>query len=67
MSAVQRRLNNLGFLCGEPDGQLNDRTKEALLQFQARFELEETGEADDATRSKLEELHDNQGALPPPP
>ncbi len=62
---VQKRLNNLGFYCGTPDNKLNKRTKEALLEFQRRFELKETGEADAATVAKLVELHDKDELFPP--
>lgn len=61
---IQKRLNNLGYDCGEPDGELNDATRAALRKFQQRFELEETGEANDATTKKLEEVHDTPNDFP---
>jgi N-acetylmuramoyl-L-alanine amidase len=64
ISGVQKRLNNLGYLCGEPDGLLNDDTIIALCDFQIRFGLEETGEADEPTLAKLAELHDSTAAFP---
>ncbi|HYC89188.1 MAG TPA: peptidoglycan-binding domain-containing protein [Thermoanaerobaculia bacterium] len=67
LSGVQMRLNNLGFPCGEAGGVLNDETRQALQAFQARFGLSATGELDDATRGKLQELHDSGAAFPPPP
>ncbi|MGH9664347.1 MAG: peptidoglycan-binding protein, partial [Bryobacteraceae bacterium] len=59
-SGVDARLINLGF--GPPDGPDSgfsdeDRT-EALKAFQDRFGLDVTGEADEATRTKLRQLHD---------
>jgi hypothetical protein len=38
-----------------------------LIAFQHRFQLEETGEIDDATRQKLEQIHDRVSDFPPPP
>jgi N-acetylmuramoyl-L-alanine amidase len=69
ISGVQKRLNNLGYLCGEPDGELDEPTRDALADFQDRFGLEPTGELDDATLKKLEEAHDapNQFPQQPPP
>jgi hypothetical protein len=58
ISAVQQRLNNLGYPCGEITGTLNRATREALLVFQRRFRLPESGEPDRATQGKLQELHD---------
>jgi N-acetylmuramoyl-L-alanine amidase len=57
ISGVQARLNNLGFYCGETDGNLGPRTEAALKSFQAKYDLTESGEADEATRGKLIEVH----------
>jgi N-acetylmuramoyl-L-alanine amidase len=65
ISGIQKRLNNLGFYCGTPDNTLNHATKQALLEFQRRFRLQETGEADSATVAKLTELHDKNELFPP--
>jgi hypothetical protein len=46
---ILARLHNLGFV-----GEL----EEALRSFQRRFSLEETGAADEATKTKLTEIHD---------
>jgi hypothetical protein len=64
LAGVQKRLNNLGYFCGEPDGEWNDDTIIALCDFQIRFGLEETGEADDATLAKLAEIHDSTAVFP---
>lgn len=53
VSGVQARLNNLGFSCGEPSGELNPETEEALRAFQQARGLEVTGQVDDATREAL--------------
>jgi len=54
---VQARLNNLGFNCGEVDGMAGPETKTAICQFQRKYGLTESGEADSATRDKLVEVH----------
>jgi hypothetical protein len=66
ISGVQKRLNNLGYECGEADGQLNQRTREALAALQSRFSMPITGEIDDATRNKLREIHDGAYDFPDP-
>ena len=58
LSGIQKRLNNLGYDCGTEDGTLNDATTQALLAFQRASDLPRTGEADAATKKKLEEIHD---------
>ena len=69
-SGVQGRLINLGYDCGEVTGEMNEPTQMALRAFQHRFQLDETGEIDDDTLRKLEEIHDrvsqfpDQGPLP---
>src|SRR5207253_9985351 len=50
LSGVQQRLNNLGYPCGEPDGEMNDATRTALHEFQLVAGLKVSGEPDDATR-----------------
>ena len=57
LSGVQRRLTNMGFDTGNLDGEMTDRTHEAIREFQAHFELKQTGELDDATRDKIEQVH----------
>ncbi len=53
---VQKRLQNLGFHC--PDhGQLDEETQQAILAFQKRYELPETGQPDERTRTTLKEKH----------
>lgn len=61
---VQKRLNNLGYDCGEANGEVNDLTKSALKDFQRRFGLRESGEPDQATVAKLEEMHDYPTEFP---
>lgn len=55
---VQARLNNLGFDCGAVDGVLGGKTKAAVKAFQGKNGLTVTGDADAATRNKLQQMHD---------
>lgn len=64
ISGIQKRLNNLGYFSGEPDGELDDDTRDALADFQFRFGLDDTGEPDEATIAKLQEVHDSPAAFP---
>jgi len=50
---AQRRLNALGYEAGAVDGIFGDRTKRALILFQAVNELPLTGKLDEATRKLL--------------
>lgn len=63
MDGVQARLVNLGFYC-EINGELDDLTREALQAFQERFELETSGDANDATRAQLLSMHDSVNDFP---
>ncbi len=56
VDGVQQRLDNLGFKVGGEKGKLGTKTKAALKKFQAEYELDQSGDADDATKAKLEEL-----------
>lgn len=67
ISGVKKRLNNLGYDCGETGNKIDDNMQSQLKLFQKRFGLEETGEADSATVKKLEELHDTPKEFPPVP
>jgi hypothetical protein len=58
-SGVQARLKNLGYYLGEITGQIDDETRLALRRFQRDHGLEETGEADEATRAALEAAHES--------
>jgi len=56
-AGVQERLRNLGLFRGENDSASGPRMQAALRRFQARNGLELTGELDEATRTKLIEIH----------
>lgn len=56
ISGVQQRLNNLGYECGGEMGKFGEKTKAALKKFQIANKLDESGEADAATKAKLQEL-----------
>jgi N-acetylmuramoyl-L-alanine amidase len=57
LTGVQGRLKNLGYYHGNMDGSLDEKTAEALREFQSRHGLEVTGVADEATQAALAELH----------
>lgn len=63
-AGIQKRLNNLGFDAGEPDGQLSEATRAALSAFQMRFGLPPTGECDQATVDALTSIHDHKARYP---
>lgn len=50
---AQQQLRQLGCQPGAIDGRLGDRTKAALIRFQAANGLRQTGELGDLTRAKL--------------
>lgn len=51
---VQEELVRRGYQVGEPDGKLNDRTRQALMKFQEAERLEPTGTPDVRTISALD-------------
>jgi len=53
---VQERLQDLGFYAGPIDGNGSEKLTEALMNFQSSQGLEVSGQADDATKDKLEKL-----------
>jgi hypothetical protein len=57
ISGVQARLNHLGFDTGRVSGELDDKTREALLDFQRAERLPETGQPDRRTRQRLKQVH----------
>jgi len=54
---TQERLNNLGFVCGDPDGQWHEGMDVAVRTFQKVAGVEPTGKLDDGTVSKLKDVH----------
>jgi hypothetical protein len=57
-TGVLQRLRQLGFRL--PDTPSAEELRGAIEAFQRKHRLETTGEANDATRRKLEELHDHR-------
>ncbi len=57
ISGVKSRLANLGFYKGPIDDNLDPATQKALSAFQTKQGLPVTGEADDATKNQLQQLH----------
>ncbi len=56
VSGIKQRLNNLGFACGSENEKEDKKFQEAVKKFQAENKLDETGEMDSKTKSKLQEL-----------
>lgn len=57
VAGAQARLVNLGYLRGRTGKAWGEDALAALRRFQRDHGLETTGELDDATRAKLEEVH----------
>lgn len=57
ISGVQARLKNLGFDCGPVDSVFGPRTKQALLAYQQKYGLDQTGSLDQATLDHLQQTH----------
>jgi N-acetylmuramoyl-L-alanine amidase len=57
IEGVQKRLNNLGFDCCDPNGVMNEETKYAIKEFQKKYQLTEDGQVNAETRDKLKEIH----------
>ncbi len=53
---VQQRLENLDFTTGPIDGSVAETTQGAIYDFQVLHDLESTGQLDDETKTKLEEV-----------
>ena len=56
VSGIQERLNNLGFYCGAEDNLMGPMTEAAIALFQAKHGLEQTGQIDEATKRRIEEI-----------
>ncbi|MGQ9724108.1 MAG: peptidoglycan-binding protein [Tepidimonas sp.] len=50
---AQRKLNQLGYNVGAPDGKMGNKTRQALRAFQASRGLPQTGQLDAATQAEL--------------
>jgi hypothetical protein len=55
LSGLQARLENLGFHCGDEDGELGPHTQAALKRFRAQHKIEEEALLGPATLKKLEQ------------
>ena len=55
---LKSHLFNLGYDCGEVNDQFDQKTRDALLEFQQNHDLPQTGENDQPTQDKLLSLHD---------
>ncbi len=66
ISGVQQRLNNLGLNTGPIDGIKGPNTTAAIKAFQGMFGLTESGNADQQTQQKLQEVHDKPDSIKGP-
>lgn len=57
ISGVQGRLENLGFFYGPIDGKMSEELEQAIRDFQKANDLVPTGELDEETRNKIEQVH----------
>jgi hypothetical protein len=57
IDGVQARLASLGYYAGPIHGELDDATRSAIRHFQRDYDLEPTGEIDEATTSTLDDAH----------
>ena len=57
LSGVADRLNNLAYYNGPRSTEMTSALQEALRAFQKANNLQESGEADQATRDKLTQIH----------
>lgn len=53
---LQETLNSLGFDCGDADGIFGSNTKDQVIKFQQKYNLEDDGIAGPLTLGKLEEV-----------
>jgi hypothetical protein len=54
---VQHRLQNLGYLPDDTEGQITEATTAAITRFQKEHGLQADGNLTDATRNKVKEVH----------
>lgn len=64
VSGVKARLNNIGFDCGKVNNELDEKTIEAITDFQNYINHPNpNGEMDEQTREALKKLHDEISSL----
>ncbi len=66
VQAVQRKLNELGYSAGTPDGMMGRGTRTAIIAFQQDRGLASTGVADHALLQQLEQAPPNLSSSEPP-
>lgn len=60
VKTIQRKLKRLGYLDGEADGIYGGQTEDAVTAFQKEQGLSVTGGVNSATRTKLNEVYEEQ-------
>lgn len=57
ITGIQARLKGLGFYKAETSGKMDEKTKEAIREYQITLGLEPTGELDDELRNKIKNAY----------
>lgn len=57
LSGLRARLTNLGYYPGHEEPEMTDQDRTALVAFQLEHDLDPTGELDEKTIAKFEEVH----------
>lgn len=57
ISGIQARLNQIGILCGEVDGEMGPKTEKAVKEFQWHYKLDVDGDPGPQTQDKLFDIY----------
>jgi hypothetical protein len=57
LSGLQQRLNNLGYSCGSPTGEMKESTKAAVRSFRKKNGMEESNSVDTDLYNKVKQIY----------